>query len=187
MNTPRLFAGFAVAVMAAVLSTGCATVTRGTKDVLVVESTPSGAKVTVDGQVGRTPTSFKLSRKFEGPVLIEKEGYEPVNVQVHSSPSGAGGAGMAGNVLVGGLIGAGIDAGFGSTNDLSPNPINVTLVLRGTAQTSAAPAAPAAPEAPAAMAVAPEPVAAPEPTPAVMNTSAEAAPETDPAPKPGTS
>jgi hypothetical protein len=119
------------AMAAAVIFSGCATVTRGTKDVLVIETDPPGATVTVAGRTGSTPTSFKLSRKFEGTVHISKDGYEPITIQVNSHPSTAGGAGMAGNVLVGGLIGMGVDAGFGSTNDLHPNPIKVSLVPLG--------------------------------------------------------
>jgi hypothetical protein len=34
---------------------------------------------------------------------------------------------MAGNVLVGGLIGVAVDAGSGATQELVPNPLNVTL------------------------------------------------------------
>jgi hypothetical protein len=127
------------AMVAAVVFSGCATVTRGTKDVLVIETDPPGATVTVAGRTGSTPTSFKLSRKFEGTVQISKDGYEPVTIQVNSRPSTAGGAGMAGNVLVGGLIGMGVDAGFGSTNDLYPNPIKVSLVRLGAMPAAANP------------------------------------------------
>jgi hypothetical protein len=48
-----------------------------------------------------------------------------VNVTNHNSNEG--GAAMAGNCLLGGCIGAGIDAGSGATLDLKPNPINVDL------------------------------------------------------------
>lgn len=34
---------------------------------------------------------------------------------------------MAGNVLVGGIIGAGVDAGTGAMLDLTPNPAHVDL------------------------------------------------------------
>jgi hypothetical protein len=34
---------------------------------------------------------------------------------------------MAGNVLVGGLIGVGVDAASGATKELKPNPLAVTL------------------------------------------------------------
>ena len=34
---------------------------------------------------------------------------------------------MAGNVLLGGLIGAGVDASTGAMNELVPNPLHVVL------------------------------------------------------------
>ena len=112
-----------------VITSGCATVTRGTKDVLVVESEPPGADIRLStGITGNTPASFKLPRKTALTVKIEKEGYEPVEVNVTPHITGAGGAGMAGNVLVGGLIGAAVDAGTGSMYSLKPNPIKVKLL-----------------------------------------------------------
>lgn len=111
------------------LTTGCATITRGTTDTLVIESEPSGADVRLsNGMTGKTPTSFKLPRKDALTVKIEKAGYEPLEVNVTPQVSGAGGAGMAGNVLVGGLIGVAVDAGSGAMNDLKPNPVKVTLM-----------------------------------------------------------
>jgi hypothetical protein len=35
--------------------------------------------------------------------------------------------GVAGNVLVGGIIGLGVDAATGASQDLVPNPLKVTL------------------------------------------------------------
>ena len=35
---------------------------------------------------------------------------------------------MAGNVILGGLIGAAVDVGSGAMNDLRPNPVKVALV-----------------------------------------------------------
>ncbi len=111
------------------LASGCATVTRGTKDTLVVESDPAGADIRLStGQVGKTPTSFKLSRGDSLVVTISKEGYETVTVNVTPQVVGAGAAGMAGNVLVGGLIGAGVDALSGAMKDLKPNPVSVRMV-----------------------------------------------------------
>lgn len=37
---------------------------------------------------------------------------------------------MAGNVVFGGLIGAGVDAGTGAMLELVPNPVKVTLECR---------------------------------------------------------
>lgn len=121
--------------LAGLFFSGCATVTRGTKDTLVVESDPAGADVRLStGQVGKTPTSFKLSRGDSLTVTISKEGYETVNVNVTPQIVGAGAAGMAGNVLVGGLIGAGVDAWSGAMKDLKPNPVRVTMVKLASAE-----------------------------------------------------
>jgi len=50
---------------------------------------------------------------------------------------------MAGNVLVGGIIGGVIDANSGATQELVPNPLRVTLEAEGAAvvSTEAAPVA----------------------------------------------
>jgi hypothetical protein len=78
---------------------------------------------------------------------------------------------MAGNVLIGGLIGIGVDAASGATKELRPNPLVVKLVSsRG--QASTAPVA-VAPPAPTASATAEPAVSAPEP--AVASTSLDPA------------
>jgi hypothetical protein len=94
-----------------------------------VESDPVGADVRLStGGIGKTPTSFQLPRKKTLEVYIEKEGYEPLTVHVSSQISGSGAVGMAGNVLIGGLVGVGVDTWTGASKDLRPNPIKVTLV-----------------------------------------------------------
>lgn len=123
--------------------TGCATVTRGTSEVLVIETEPSGASARLsNGMVGTTPTSFKIPRKGRVHVTIIKQGYEVVEVDVHTQVAGAGAAGMAGNVLVGGLIGVGIDSFSGGMLEHKPNPVKVTLVPIATAVVAPAPAQP---------------------------------------------
>jgi hypothetical protein len=91
-----------------------------------------------------TPCTLKLKRKHPFNVELCKAGYEPVNTQVTSSIKGAGAMGMAGNVLVGGLIGVGVDAGTGANKDLTPNPLNVNLVAASPGCVS--PSVPATPE-----------------------------------------
>lgn len=117
----------ATVFIAATLS-GCATVTRGTEEALVIESDPSGADVKLsNGMTGTTPTSFKVKRKDNLVATISKNGYQPVTVNITSQVAGSGGAAMAGNVLVGGIIGAAVDASTGAMNELKPNPVKVTL------------------------------------------------------------
>lgn len=131
------------ALVCALCFTGCATITRGTKDTLVVESDPAGATVTLsNGMTGKTPTSFKLPRKHPLTVTIAKEGYETLTVQVNSQVSGAGAAGMAGNVLVGGLVGAVVDPLSGAMKDLRPNPVKASLVPIKTPDQAPGPATP---------------------------------------------
>jgi hypothetical protein len=108
--------------------TGCATITRGTSEVLVVSTDPPGAEVQISGGATCTsPCSLKLKRKHDYHLKIAKAGYEPVETDVRSQIVGAGAAGMAGNVLLGGLIGVGVDAYSGATKGLKPNPLSVNL------------------------------------------------------------
>src|SRR5207253_1980159 len=56
-----------------------------------------------------------------------KPGYKPAQVTVTHKVAGAGAAGVAGNVLVGGLIGIGVDTYTGAAMDLVPNPVQLSL------------------------------------------------------------
>jgi hypothetical protein len=111
---------------------GCATVTRGTTQAWTVESDPVGAEVTLSqGDHCKTPCTLKKRRKQGFEVTITKPGFETVVTQVVATVSGAGAAGMAGNVLVGGLIGVVVDASTGAAKELRPNPLVVKLVPVG--------------------------------------------------------
>ena len=68
----------------------------------------------------------------------------PQTVHV-SSGTGGGVAGLAGNVIEGGIVGMAIDANSGAMNDLSPNPLTVTLQSDEPALAQAAAPAEAAP------------------------------------------
>jgi hypothetical protein len=108
---------------------GCATVTRGTTEAWTVESDPIGAAVTLSsGETCTTPCTLTKKRKDPFMVTVEKEGYEPVQTQIQSQVAGAGAAGMAGNVLIGGIIGIGVDAATGATKELKPNPLVIKMV-----------------------------------------------------------
>jgi hypothetical protein len=69
-------------------------------------------------------------------VTVQKSGYEPQIVQLTKDIPAAGAAGFAGNILLGGLVGMGVDAVTGAATDHKPNPVIVTL------QPRAAPPAP---------------------------------------------
>lgn len=118
-----------VLLAALALLAGCATITRGTSQQFTVETTPPGASVSTSNgfQCAATPCTFRMPRKDEFRVHVELEGYAPADANVTSGMSGGGGAGLAGNVLIGGVIGIGVDATSGALNDLSPNPLQITL------------------------------------------------------------
>ncbi|HEY6663425.1 MAG TPA: PEGA domain-containing protein [Sphingomicrobium sp.] len=148
------FGGLAAAC---VLLSACATITRGTNQTFKIESTPSQADARLStGQTCVTPCEIRMKRKSDFVVTVSKEGYQTQEARVHGVVKGGGGAAMAGNVIFGGLIGAGVDASNGSMMNLKPNPLQVTLVPVASAE-QAAPAAtaPAAAPADAAAAAAP--------------------------------
>ena len=113
-------------------SVGCATITRGKTQPLIVNSEPIGANVELsNGMNGTTPWTFELPRKNGVTVTISKEGFETTVVNVVSTVSSGGGMNTAGNIIFGGLIGLAIDGGSGAMKDLTPNPVFVTLIPVG--------------------------------------------------------
>ncbi len=119
-----------LAVIAGSLSLGaCATVTRGTTEQITFNSTPPAEMRTSTGlNCPTTPCTLDVSRKSEFVATFSKPGYQSQDVMVQTRIAGAGAAGFAGNVLVGGLVGMGVDAATGSTLEHYPNPVTVSLV-----------------------------------------------------------
>lgn len=111
--------------------TSCATITRGSNEAFVIETSPIGADVTVTHEGGfascTTPCSVRVKRRGQLLVTVKKEGYKDVTTTVQSSIDGGGGTAMAGNVLLGGIIGAGVDAGSGAMHSHKPNPLVLEL------------------------------------------------------------
>jgi hypothetical protein len=121
-----------LACAAALALGGCATVTRGTDDQIQINSDPQGATVQTSlSQQCLTPCTLKVGRKDEFSVTIAKPGYAPQTVFVGTKLASAGAAGFAGNVLVGGVVGMGVDAATGATLEHFPNPVTVILQRSG--------------------------------------------------------
>jgi hypothetical protein len=113
----------------AVNLTACASITRGSNDVLTVDSVPQGAQVQLSNGMSctGTPCSFNLPRRSELGVTVSKRGCQTVRTNVTHRTSDGGAAAVAGNVLVGGIIGLGVDAATGASQELVPNPLVVRL------------------------------------------------------------
>ncbi len=127
MTNKTLMLVFALVITA--VASGCASITRGSKDALTIETEPSGANCTLStGQVcSSTPCTLRMPRKSEGTASCKLEGYADASGNWTHKTAGSGAAGMAGNVLLGGLIGVAVDAGTGATQDLTPNPLRITM------------------------------------------------------------
>ncbi len=63
--------------------TSCATVFTGTKQVVQINSIPSGAKIQVDGiDRGQTPSAVRLKKGNDGQIVtLKAEGYETKTFQ----------------------------------------------------------------------------------------------------------
>jgi hypothetical protein len=146
----RLGARILVLAAAAGSTVACATVVRGTNQDFVVESTPPGARVVTSNgfECDATPCTFRMPRRPGFDVTVSLEGYATRTLTVDSAISGGGGGAMAGNLLLGGVVGAGVDVASGAMNDLKPNPLHVILLTpaeQARADREAAAAAAAAP------------------------------------------
>ncbi len=103
---------------------GCATITCGPNQRVPVSTNPPGATVSVDGTGShKTPTTLKLRRKTDHNLIFTKEGYETEHVLLMHVISGA----VAGNILLGGLIGWGVDAMTGAQWKLVPESVHVEM------------------------------------------------------------
>lgn len=113
------------------IAVGCATIMKGTKHKVSINSTPSQAKInikTLAGMVvfeGKTPASTEISKKNEYIVTISVEGYKDKTINI--TKDGVEGW-FWGNILCGGIIGIIVDLTNGAINKLEPDQINVELV-----------------------------------------------------------
>jgi hypothetical protein len=123
----KAFVSLALVVCIIASSPGCATIaTGGGEDQAVrFSSTPKGADVFVnDERVGKTPMTMRLPRKDDHHVRIEKVGYQPYEKDLRSGMN----AWMFGNILLGGLIGLGVDLLSGASSGLDRTNVSPTLV-----------------------------------------------------------
>lgn len=156
-------------------ASGCASIVTGQNQPISVQARSGTAPVsqadcTLTNDKGQwfvsAPGSVMVSRSYEAlHVSCSREGFEPGITSVKSNVKG-----MAfGNILVGGIIGAAVDAGSGAAYDYPP----VITVRMTRIVTEAPPIAPAA--------LTPEKPAHSAPTPAAATQSAPGIPPATPA------
>jgi len=105
--------------------TGCASVTTGRYQRVPIDSNPQEANVTISsGFRGVTPCSFELQRNMNHVITIAKKGYRTAQVNLQKTVCGS----TAGNIILGGFIGLGIDAMTGAMFKIIPENVYVDLV-----------------------------------------------------------
>src|SRR6185503_14258047 len=109
--------GIIVVGVAALALGGCATIVEGTSQTVAIATQPPGASCTVSRQgaqisaVLSTPGSVKIDKsKNDITVTCSKEGFETTSVNYASSFNGA----TFGNIILGGAVGAVVDASTGA-------------------------------------------------------------------------
>lgn len=118
----------ALAVAAALATSGCATVLNGPNVDYKTETRPDGATAKfTSGQECKTPCTLKMKRKSDQRVDLYAAGYKPTYVLIQSKLGGA----SFGNVILGGGNGAVVDGTNGSSNRLYPRPLIVQLAKEG--------------------------------------------------------
>ena len=118
----------ALVIALSALCGACATVIRGTTDGVGFNSTPSGAEVhTSNGMGCVTPCTLVIKKNEEFIATFEKPGFIPQQIPVSRQVVGGGVAATAGNVILGGVIGLGVDAATGAGFEHVPNPVSVVL------------------------------------------------------------
>jgi hypothetical protein len=73
--------------LSVLLLSACGTLFSGTSDNVAFNSTPSGAKIEINGvSVGRTPTVVNLHRQMSPPqIMVKLDGYETKSLAVQNS------------------------------------------------------------------------------------------------------
>jgi hypothetical protein len=125
-----------LSILLACLLNSCATIFSGTKQKVMVSSSPSGARVFVNGEGQNviTPAEIKVPRKKEVTYTFQKSGYEDHSVKQKGSFNGM----VVGNLILGGIPGAAIDFATGAWYRL---PKNVLGILEPATATAPAPPA----------------------------------------------
>ncbi|KQM28326.1 PEGA domain-containing protein [Chryseobacterium sp. Leaf201] len=117
---------FAALLLGITLSaTSCATILTGTKDKITFNTTPEGAKVMHKGvEKCTTPCTAEIPRSLSKQmVTFEKEGFNSKEMKLTKSFNPV----SLVNILLGGVIGVGIDAATGSLTKYSPKAYKVEL------------------------------------------------------------
>ncbi len=119
-----------VSGMVLMIGSGCATVVSGRDQAVSVRSTPEGVTVTAeDGTSVVAPGKLKLARRNNHTLTATFGDCEPQKREIKKELGGA----VFGNILLGGVIGAGVDVASGAANKLVPSEVYFDFTEKGQA------------------------------------------------------
>ena len=106
------------------LTSGCASILKGSEQPVNINSNVDGAEVLVNGQlVGRTPFSGSIKRTSEVRLTVQKDGYQSRTITLDTGIEPV----FWVNIFIGGVFGSTTDLATGSMWKVSPNTYNVDL------------------------------------------------------------
>ena len=118
-----------LAALGAFALSGCATITQGAQQSVLFDTSPSGAvcSITREGNMlyadFTTPRSLQIEKDKDDLVITcDKDGFRKTVIHTNSSFEGW----TMGNLLLGGIIGLGVDAASGAINEY-PSQVVVRL------------------------------------------------------------
>ena len=77
---------FLPVLISAIFLSGCATIISGDTETVTFNSSPEGADVYIDGAIiGKTPVSIVLEKNKKDVVMLKKEGYQAVTIDLTNS------------------------------------------------------------------------------------------------------
>lgn len=124
----RLKRAFSVAVILLVLPImqyGCATILKGSTQVIAVNSNVPGAEVLLNGQsIGVTPLSTTIPKGKNSTLVVRKEGYQAQTMAMPTTITVA----FWGNIIIGGLLGSTTDMTTNSAYEYAPGAFHAELV-----------------------------------------------------------
>lgn len=113
-----------IAVIGILFIAACATIMNSDMVSVPVYTTPSGAKLVINGMEYTSPATVQAPRgKGDFKLHVEKKGYKPVDILLRQSLDGW----LWGDIILGGLIGLAVDFITGDAYDLDPEVVSCEL------------------------------------------------------------
>lgn len=119
-----------LAIASVFMLASCATIVKGTKQMVSINSNVNGATVYLDDiEIGKTPFVGEIP-KGKKVMRVQKDGYEDYTIPLSTSLEGM----FWGNILTGGTVGSITDFASGAAYQYAPASYQIDLKANGVSQ-----------------------------------------------------